>query len=161
AAGRALNLELKTFEQLAAATVAAGEPSKVADEALASIDVAAAIAVLAMECRYVRPAIHRSTEFMIAGGSHPVVEQMRGEQLAATTAAAGEPIKAAAEAMARIDVAAALAMLAVECRYVRPAIDGSTDFMIVGGRHPVVEQMRDAPFVANDCDLSPLSGEQA
>ena len=40
----------------------------------------------------------------------------------------------------------------------RPEVDGSRDFVITGGRHPVVEQAlgRDGgPFVANDCDLSP------
>jgi DNA mismatch repair protein MutS len=41
---------------------------------------------------------------------------------------------------------------------VRPEIDGSLDFVIEGGRHPVVEQALagdGGPFVANDCDLSP------
>ena len=41
----------------------------------------------------------------------------------------------------------------------RPEVDGSLDFVIEGGRHPVVEQALAAdggPFVANDCDLSPL-----
>ena len=72
------------------------------------------------------------------------------------TAAAG-PIKEAAEALAALDVAAALAQLAVEQDYVRPEVDGSLDFVIEGGRHPVVEQALVAdggPFVANDCDLS-------
>jgi DNA mismatch repair protein MutS len=80
------------------------------------------------------------------------------EKLAATVTAAADAIKAAAEALAMLDVAAALAELAVERRYVRPAIDRSLDFVIEGGRHPVVEQMLAAgggPFVANDCDLSP------
>src|SRR5690606_35533758 len=39
----------------------------------------------------------------------------------------------------------------------------SLDFFIEGGRHPVVEQairkQLAQPFVANDCDLSPSSGE--
>ena len=61
-----------------------------------------------------------------------------------------------------LDVAAALATLAVERDYVRPEVDRSLDFVIEGGRHPVVEQaLRDAPFVANDCDLSPPPGESA
>src|SRR5499427_1548614 len=80
------------------------------------------------------------------------------DRLAAQTVAAAEDIKAAAEALAAIDVAAALATLAVERSYVRPEVDGSRDFVITGGRHPVVEQAlgRDGgPFVANDCELSP------
>src|SRR5262249_50618320 len=80
------------------------------------------------------------------------------ERLAATVTAAAAAIKDAAEALAVIDVATALAQLAVEHRYVRPQIDASLDFVIDGGRHPVVEQMLagdGGPFVANDCDLSP------
>jgi DNA mismatch repair protein MutS len=63
-----------------------------------------------------------------------------------------------AEALAIIDVAAALATLAAERDYVRPEIDTSLRFEIEGGRHPVVEQAlarNGGPFVANDCDLSP------
>ena len=80
------------------------------------------------------------------------------DRLAADVTAASAAIKAAAEALAIIDVAAALASLAVERDYVRPEVDGSLAFAIAGGRHPVVEQAlaRDGgPFVANDCDLSP------
>ena len=55
-----------------------------------------------------------------------------------------------------LDVAAALAALAIERDYVRPEVDRSLDFRIEGGRHPVVEQalQKDGgPFVANDCEL--------
>jgi DNA mismatch repair protein MutS len=75
----------------------------------------------------------------------------------AVTAAAGR-IKEAAEALAVLDVAAAMAHVAVERHYVRPQLDASLDFVIEGGRHPVVEQALTGdggPFVANDCDLSP------
>jgi DNA mismatch repair protein MutS len=80
------------------------------------------------------------------------------EKLTGMVTAAAADIKAAAEALAVLDVATALAQLAVERRYVRPEIDGSLDFVIEGGRHPVVEQALagdGGPFVANDCDLSP------
>ncbi len=78
------------------------------------------------------------------------------DRLAGQAVAAAEDIKAAAEALASIDVAAALATLALERGYVRPEIDASHDFVVSGGRHPVVEQaLAHGPFVANDCDLSP------
>ncbi len=79
------------------------------------------------------------------------------ERLAATTIAASNEIKAAAEALAVLDVSSGLATLAVERSYVRPDIDRSLDFVIEGGRHAVVEQAISDPFVANDCDLSPPS----
>jgi DNA mismatch repair protein MutS len=71
---------------------------------------------------------------------------------------AADAVVAAAAAIARIDVAAGLAELAAACRYVRPKVDRSTDFNVVGGRHPVVEAALAARasggFVANDCDLA-------
>jgi DNA mismatch repair protein MutS len=77
------------------------------------------------------------------------------DALVTRVTALAEEIKAVAQALALIDVAAALATLAAERRYVRPQIDRSLAFAIEGGRHPVVEQALDDPFVANDCDLSP------
>src|SRR5205807_1331316 len=73
-------------------------------------------------------------------------------------------IKLAAEARATLDVAAALAALALDRDYVRPEVIDTLEFVIEGGRHPVVEQAlaRDGgPFVANDCDLSPPAPEGA
>ncbi len=79
------------------------------------------------------------------------------ERLSASVIAASAEIKAAAEALALLDVASALAVLAAERSYVRPEIDRSLDFIIEGGRHAVVEQAISDPFIANDCDLSPPS----
>jgi DNA mismatch repair protein MutS len=76
------------------------------------------------------------------------------ERISAMVVAASDAIKAAAEALAVLDVSSALATLAVERSYVRPEIDTSLGFHIEGGRHAVVEQAIDQPFIANDCDLS-------
>ncbi|HMK70045.1 MAG TPA: DNA mismatch repair protein MutS [Xanthobacteraceae bacterium] len=86
------------------------------------------------------------------------------ERLAAAVTAASAAIKAAAEALALFDVAAALAHLAIERDYVRPEVDASLAFAVAGGRHVVVEQSLGAeggPFVANDCDLSPPADASA
>ncbi|MGX9390451.1 DNA mismatch repair protein MutS [Nitrobacteraceae bacterium UC4446_H13] len=80
------------------------------------------------------------------------------EQLCAMAIEAGDDLRAAAHAFAVLDVATALAKLAVDENYVRPEVDSSLGFAIEGGRHPVVEQAlkRDGqPFIANACDLSP------
>ncbi|WP_244571205.1 DNA mismatch repair protein MutS [Mesorhizobium carmichaelinearum] len=80
---------------------------------------------------------------------------------ALTTEAVGEAekIRAGADALAVIDVSAALALLSESEAWCRPVVDSSLAFEISGGRHPVVEQALrrsgDGPFVANDCDLSP------
>jgi DNA mismatch repair protein MutS len=77
------------------------------------------------------------------------------DALTARVTAIAEDIKATAHALAVLDVTAALATLAADQRYVRPQVDRGLAFAIEGGRHPVVEQALAAPFVANDCDLSP------
>jgi DNA mismatch repair protein MutS len=80
------------------------------------------------------------------------------DQLADIVVASRAAIQAAAQALAAIDVVAGLASLAVEQDYVRPEILANLDFVVEGGRHPVVEQAlvrTGGPFVANDCDLSP------
>ncbi|HVG51821.1 MAG TPA: DNA mismatch repair protein MutS [Xanthobacteraceae bacterium] len=77
------------------------------------------------------------------------------ERLLNAVMAQAEHIKAAAHAVSVLDVAAALAAFAVERNYVRPAVDEGLAFNISGGRHPVVEQALQEPFIANDCDLSP------
>jgi len=86
------------------------------------------------------------------------------DRLCAMTAAASEDLHAAAHAFAMLDVATALAKLAVDDNYVRPEVDGSLSFAIEGGRHPVVEQAlkRDGqPFISNSSDLSPGPGQKS
>lgn len=67
-----------------------------------------------------------------------------------------------AKAYAELDVASALADLAMEKRYCRPEIDDSLAFEIKEGRHPVVEQALEkedgAAFVGNDCSLGAQKG---
>ncbi|KQT43220.1 DNA mismatch repair protein MutS [Aureimonas sp. Leaf454] len=76
--------------------------------------------------------------------------------------AEAEPLRAAAHALAVLDVSAALAELAVAENWSRPEVDDSLSFRIEGGRHPVVEAALKShagpAFVANDCDLSPPAG---
>ena len=86
------------------------------------------------------------------------------DRLTAAVVEAAEAIAAASQALAVLDVSAALAVLAEEQGYCRPTIDHSTMFHVVAGRHPVVEQalrrQAEGPFVANDCDLSPKEGAE-
>jgi DNA mismatch repair protein MutS len=72
-----------------------------------------------------------------------------------------DAIRAGALALSTLDVSVALAALSDEQGYCRPLVDDSLAFEIVAGRHPVVEQslrrQAENPFVANDCNLSPLT----
>jgi DNA mismatch repair protein MutS len=84
------------------------------------------------------------------------------DRLVATLLEAGEPIKAAAQALAEIDVASALAETAAANDWMKPDMDGDFAFSIEQGRHPVVEAALAATgeaFVANDCDLSDDRGD--
>jgi DNA mismatch repair protein MutS len=81
------------------------------------------------------------------------------DRLAEKALAISDDLRDAAHAFALLDVATALAKLAVDDNYVRPEVDASLGFAIEGGRHPVVEQAlkRDGqPFIANSSDLSPV-----
>jgi len=68
-----------------------------------------------------------------------------------------EPIRAAANALARLDVQAGLAEWAGDHNAVRPIVDDSLGFDVKAGRHPVVEaalkKAGEAGFTANDCSL--------
>ena len=70
--------------------------------------------------------------------------------------AAADPLREAAAACARLDVAAALAEWAEEAGAVRPELDRSTAFEAEGARHPVVEaavRRSGGAFTPNDCRL--------
>lgn len=62
-------------------------------------------------------------------------------------------LQACAEALATLDVLANLAERAIQLDWTRPDLVVEPGFGIVAGRHPVVEQVLDAPFVANDLYL--------
>jgi DNA mismatch repair protein MutS len=84
------------------------------------------------------------------------------DRLCAMVADASGDLRAAAHGFALLDVASAMAKLAIDENLVRPEVDTSLVFAIEGGRHPVVEQAlkRDGqPFIANACDLSPGPGQ--
>ncbi|MBR2137559.1 MAG: DNA mismatch repair protein MutS [Alphaproteobacteria bacterium] len=69
-----------------------------------------------------------------------------------------EDITKSSQAVAALDVGAALAHLAVENNYCRPVLDESLSFEVVNGRHPIVEHaMKHSDgenFVGNTCVLN-------
>jgi DNA mismatch repair protein MutS len=78
------------------------------------------------------------------------------ETFRASAEACAAAIQAAAEALARLDVAAALAEWSDEVGGVRPVVDDSAAFEAEGARHPVVEaavRRGGGAFTPNDCRL--------
>lgn len=63
------------------------------------------------------------------------------------------PLKAAAQAIAELDTLASLADRAEALDWCRPVLVEMPGIHIERGRHPVVEQVREDPFEANDLEL--------
>ena len=74
AADRALALELRLFDDLVGDVMARRMEIAETATALASLDLAAALAERAVESRWVRPELADGVEFAIEGGRHPIVE---------------------------------------------------------------------------------------
>ncbi len=103
------------------------------------------------------PLSEMETRILNAGGRALELEKAVFDRLRDAVLANAAQLSQTARALAEIDLAAALAQLAIEENWTRPSLDNSRRFEITGGRHPVVEAAlrRDgAPFVANDCTLN-------
>ena len=113
---------------------------------------------LAGVVRFNAPALHDLAARVAQAGAHALAaEQAHLEELTALALQSRDAVCATADALARLDVAAALAERAIEGGWCRPSLVERPCFEITGGRHPVVEAAIVAAgerFVANDCGLS-------
>lgn len=66
-----------------------------------------------------------------------------------------QPLQTSAAALAQLDVITNLTERAETLRLVAPEFSDQPGLLIRQGRHPVVEQLIDAPFVANDTEFTP------
>jgi DNA mismatch repair protein MutS len=116
---------------------------------------------LAGVVRFNAPDLHDEAQRVNQAGAHALAaEGAHFVELSEAALAEAEPISAAADALARLDVAAALAERAAASGWCRPRFETEACFEVEGGRHPVVEDALEASgarFVANDCTL----GEQS
>jgi DNA mismatch repair protein MutS len=102
--------------------------------------------------RYITPQL-KEYEALILNAEERIaeVEKRLFLEVCQQVAARANALWKTARALAQIDVAVALAQVAVSRRYVRPRLTEADELHIVGGRHPVVEQtLSDAAFVPND-----------
>ncbi|HZY97749.1 MAG TPA: DNA mismatch repair protein MutS [Candidatus Cybelea sp.] len=104
--------------------------------------------------RYVTPEL-KELELAIATAQarQERLEQQLFDALLERIAADVDDLLEAADAIAQIDVFAALAQCAAERGYVRPEFVADSAVAIVGGRHPVMEAVLHANFVPNDLNL--------
>ena len=112
---------------------------------------------LAGVVRFNAAELHDLAMTVTQAGSHALAaEAAHLEELMALALERKQEIAATADALARFDVAAALAERAVEGGWCAPRFADAPVFEIEGGRHPVVEAAlgkSGARFVANDCAL--------
>ncbi|WP_415642097.1 DNA mismatch repair protein MutS [Sphingomonas antarctica] len=113
---------------------------------------------LAGVVRFNSPELHEAASTVGQAGAHALAaEAAHLEELTALAVAQASAICRTAEALARLDVASALAERAVEGGWCRPSLVEHPCLEIEGGRHPVVEAAvgkSGGRFVANDCRLS-------
>jgi DNA mismatch repair protein MutS len=64
-------------------------------------------------------------------------------------------LQSTSQALAELDVLCAFAERAEALGWVRPTLSATTGIRIEAGRHPVVEQVSETPFVPNDVTLNP------
>jgi len=106
--------------------------------------------------RFITPEL-KEHEALILNAQERVVEleQEIYREVCEQVASHADRMLATAQALAHLDVYAALAEVARQNNYVRPVLNEEDRIDIVGGRHPVVEKMLEEPFVPNDVHLSP------
>ncbi len=109
--------------------------------------------------RYITPEL-KEYETLVSGAEERIaaLEGTIYREVVGRVAGAAPQVLRAAEALAHLDVFAALATIAVERRYVRPALNDDPDPVVCveGGRHPTVEAslvVASEGFVPNDTNL--------
>ena len=106
--------------------------------------------------RYVTPALKEREQAILSADARRIeMEKRLFAEICAEIASEASVIQRIAAAAACLDVLSGLADLALERKWCRPAVDDSTDLVIVEGRHPVVEALSDKNFIPNDLLLRP------
>jgi DNA mismatch repair protein MutS len=105
--------------------------------------------------RYITPQLKEyETVILNADERTAVIERRLLAELNERVAEHAGALFDAAQRVARIDVAASLAEVAVRHRYARPRFNDDGRIDIVDGRHPVIEHLlKDAPYTPNDAHL--------
>ncbi len=85
-------------------------------------------------------------------------EKLLYEQLLDALNADLEPLRRCAAALSELDVLACFAERAGALDWSQPRLTDAPSLRIEGGRHPVVEAVRDEPFTANDLVLGSAKG---
>ena len=133
-------------------------PAKNADRLMSADSGFTHRQTLAGVVRFNAPDLHEQALRVGQAGAHALAaEAVHLEELTTEALARAIAIAGAADALARLDVAAGLAERAAEGGWCRPSFVAHSCFEVECGRHPVVEDAVRASggrFVANDCRIS-------
>jgi DNA mismatch repair protein MutS len=109
--------------------------------------------------RFNSPELHEEALRITQASGHALAaEAAHLEELIGIVMDRRDAIAASADALARIDVSAALAERAAEGGWCLPEFTDGAELHIEGGRHPVVESALaklGERFISNDCSLAP------
>jgi DNA mismatch repair protein MutS len=134
-------------------------PAKNADPLMAAGSGFTHRQTMAGAVRFNSPELHEEALRITQASGHALAaEAAHLEELMGHVLTRRDAIAASADALARIDVAAALAERAAEGGWCLPEFTSGKELYIEGGRHPVVESAlarAGERFIANDCGLAP------
>ncbi len=106
--------------------------------------------------RYLIPELKRYEEQVLTAQSRALaLEKRLYEELLDQLLPQLAELQASAAALAELDVLANLAERALTLNYCCPELLEEPHIQIEGGRHPVVEQVLESPFIANPVELRP------
>jgi DNA mismatch repair protein MutS len=104
--------------------------------------------------RYITPELKRFEDRVLSARERALArEKALYDDLLDALQPAIPALQGCADGLAAIDALAAFAERAQALRLTRPALVDAPGLLVEAGRHPVVEQVSDAPFVANDLRL--------
>jgi len=104
--------------------------------------------------RYITPELKSFEDRVLSARERALArEKALFDQLIGRLIAGLEPLRAAADALAQLDVLTAFAERAERLDWARPSLSDEPGLDIAAGRHPVVEAQLDEPFTANDTRL--------
>jgi DNA mismatch repair protein MutS len=94
-------------------------------------------------------------EILSAGSKHRALESKLFSELLNSLVSVSGASKKLSEALAKLDGLVSLSFLALKPGWTFPEINDTSEFILKGARHPVVEASLRGAFVPNDITLSP------
>jgi DNA mismatch repair protein MutS len=106
--------------------------------------------------RYITPELKTHEDRVLSARERALaLEKALYNELLETLDTSLEPLGRCAEALAELDTLATFAERSLVLNLACPVLDMRSGITIEDGRHPVVEQMLDEPFIANGVRLNP------